>query len=334
MSTLLFIDTNIYLDFYRFRGSGTSLSMLKHFDGNLDRIITTTEVEMEYKKNRQNVILLSLNSIKPADIGNIVVPDFLKESQLNISIIKTRNQLTRKINKLRDRISKLLENPTYYDPVYKVLQRLFKAREQCHLYRTRDRKLRDEIRSLAQKRFTLGYPPKKDRDLSINDAINWEWIIHCAQNCSSDIVIVSRDSDYGIVSNKDTILNDWLRQEFKERVSRKRSIILTNRLAEGFKRASVQVTKQEEEEEQKHIQITWPNVTGVLSNAAAINLAVGTNWKDLLSNAAAVNLAVGTNWKDVLSNAAAASILPDTTLEEITKATQESSQEDKENDTT
>ena len=50
MSALLFIDTNIYLDFYRFSGSGTPLSMLKHFDGNLDRIITTTEVEMEYKK--------------------------------------------------------------------------------------------------------------------------------------------------------------------------------------------------------------------------------------------------------------------------------------------
>ncbi len=359
MSALLFIDTNIYLDFYRVRGSGTSLSMLKHFAGNLDRIITTTEVEMEYKKNRQSVILLSLNSIKPGDIGNIIVPDFLKESQLNTSLINTRKQLVQKINKLRDRTSKLLEDPSSYDPVYKVLQRLFKAREKCHLYRTHDRKLRDEIRNLAQKRFMLGYPPKKDRDLSINDAINWEWIIYCAKNCNSDIVIVSRDSDYGIVSSGDAILNDWLRQEFKERVRNKRSIILTNRLAEGFKRASIQVTKQEEEEEQRHIQTTWQTVAGtnwgnilsnaavaniadgtnwgnILSNAAVANIADGTNWANILSNAAVANIADGTNWGNILSNAAAASIPTDTPLEDITKTTQESHQEDKEeeNDTT
>ena len=229
-------------------------------------------------------------------------------------------------------MSKLLENPTYYDPVYRVLQRLFKAREQCHLYRTRDRKLRDEIRSLAQKRFTLGYPPKKDRDLSINDAINWEWIIYCAQNCNSDIVIVSRDSDYGIVSDKYAILNDWLRQEFKERVSRKRSIILTNRLAEGFKRASIQVTQEEAEEEQEHIQTTWqtlaiPNLSGILSSAAA-NIAAIPNLSGIFSNIAAIP-----NLSGILSNAAA-NIPTDTTSEEITETAQESPQEEGENDTT
>jgi len=342
MPALLFIDTNICLDFYRFRGSGTSLSMLKYFDGNLDRIITTTEVEMEYKKNRQGVILTSLNSIKSDNISNISVPDFLKESQLNASIIKTQKQLVIKIDKLRNRISKLLENPSRYDPVYRVLQRLFKSREHCHFHRTRDRKLRDNIRSLAQKRFTLGYPPKKDRDLSINDAINWEWIIYCAQNCSSDIVIVSRDSDYGIVSTKDAILNDWLRQEFKERVSRKRSIILTNRLADGFRRASIQVTKQEEEEEQRHIESTWLNIATIpsdmvarmIANANAVNLPIGTNWKDILSSAATVNLPIGMNWKDILSNAAIAGIPTDIAQKEIDETTQESSQEEKENDKT
>ena len=98
MSALLFIDTNLFLDFYRRRGSGTSLSMLKHFDGNLGRIITTLEVEMEYKKNRQSVILLSLNLIKkPDDNPNIEVPDFLSESQLNTSLINARKNLIRQL---------------------------------------------------------------------------------------------------------------------------------------------------------------------------------------------------------------------------------------------
>jgi predicted nucleic acid-binding protein len=51
MAALIFIDTNIYLDFYRYRGgSDTSFSILKHFDENHDRIIITSEIEMEYKK--------------------------------------------------------------------------------------------------------------------------------------------------------------------------------------------------------------------------------------------------------------------------------------------
>ena len=165
---------------------------------------------------------------------------------------------------------------------------MFKSKEQCHLYRTRDQKLHDRIRTLAQERFTLGYPPKKDKDISINDAFNWEWIIYCAQNYSNEIVIVSRDSDYGIVNNNDIILNDWLRQEFKERVGRAGSIILTNRLAEGFKRASIQVTPQEVAEEEKHIQDTWLNLTNILNQAASVNINPAV-W-NTLANAASINI--------------------------------------------
>ena len=50
---LIFIDTNILLDFYRVRGPKEDLSILRHIDNNLDRFITTDQVEMEFKKNRQ-----------------------------------------------------------------------------------------------------------------------------------------------------------------------------------------------------------------------------------------------------------------------------------------
>jgi hypothetical protein len=50
--TLIFIDTNILLDFYRVRGREGDLSILDHIDENHDLIITTSQVEMEFKKNR------------------------------------------------------------------------------------------------------------------------------------------------------------------------------------------------------------------------------------------------------------------------------------------
>lgn len=250
MAVLVFIDTNIYLDFYRAR-SDAPLSILKHVDNNHDYIITTSEVEMEYKKNRQKVILESLKSIKPKDSGELTIPAFLRESQLNVTIKGAQNRLSKQISKLSERIAKLLESPGRNDPVYIVLQRLFKSKGHCHL--TRGHKLRSDIQEKANKRFMLGYPPRKKSDLSIGDALNWEWIIYCAKQSNADIVIVSRDSDYGEFYHNKSIPNDWLLQEFKERVSHRRSITLTTLLTEAFKLASITVSREEEEWEQSLI---------------------------------------------------------------------------------
>lgn len=263
MSSLVFIDTNIYLDFYRVRGSDVSLSILKHFDGNHNHIITTAEVEMEYKKLRQKVIIEALKLIKPQDSGRLVVPAFLQESQVNRTIKRTQEQLSQQTSRLIERTAKLLELPARNDPVYRVLQRLFKSRGGCHL--TRANKARFKIRELAKKRFMLGYPPGKRSGFSICDAINWEWIIHCAKQCNDDIVIVSRDSDYGEFYHNKSILNDWLLQEFKERVSHKRSIILTTRLTEAFKLASITISKEEEKLEELFIS-QLPEIEKALQN--------------------------------------------------------------------
>jgi len=258
MSCLVFIDTNIYLDSYRYRND-LSLSLLQRLDNNHDRIITTAEVEMEYKKNRQKVILEALHSIKPQSAGQLNIPSFLKESTYN----KTSSRLDREwntlANKLLSRTEKLLESPGRYDPVYKILQRLFKSRATCHL--NRGSKIREEIRENAQKRYTLGYPPRKPNDTSIGDSINWEWIIYCATQCHDDIVLISRDSDYGALNKNNYYLNDWLRQEFKERISRRRSITLTGRLSEGFKIAGITVSEEEEQVEEKFLQASQEAAT-------------------------------------------------------------------------
>ena len=247
MSYLVFIDTNIYLDFYRYRND-VSLSLLQRLDNNHNRIITTAEVEMEYKKNRQKVILEALHSIRPQSAGQLNMPSFLKESKYNKTSSRLAKERDTLANKLLIRTEKLLESPGRYDPVYKILQRLFKARATCHL--NRGSKIRADIREKAQKRYILGYPPRKPNDTSVGDAINWEWIIHCARQCQDNIVLISRDSDYGAFEKSNYYLNDWLVQEFKERVSHNRSITLTGRLAEGFRIAGITVPAAEEQAEQ------------------------------------------------------------------------------------
>lgn len=247
LDALIFIDTNIFLDFYRVRGWESGLSVLDHITSNLDRIITGDQIEMEYKKNRQRVILDSLGRTKSPDWGALSVPTFLQESKPNKALERAKKQVDSQMKRMRTRIERILTTPGTNDPVFRVAQDLFRNESPFNLSREKD--ARYNVRRLAMKRFMLGYPPRKEGDTSIGDAINWEWIIRCAADSGKDVIIVSRDSDYGHSYQKTPVLNDWLRQEFAERTSRRRKLLLTDRLTDAFKRIAVAVTPQEEEQE-------------------------------------------------------------------------------------
>jgi hypothetical protein len=246
MDALIFIDTNIFLDFYRIRGREAGLSILERIDEHRGMIITSNQVEMEYKKNRPTVILETHKQLQRPDSGGLQLPPIVAESKASRAIERDQKRIKAQANNVRARLKAVLSSPSRYDPVYKVLQRLFRFRGPYNL--SRDKKVRLEIRDLAQKRFMLGYPPRKSDDTSCGDAINWEWIIHCAKESGKNIVIATRDSDYGVTFDG-PVLNDWLVEEFKSRVSRKRRLLLTDRLSDAFKEASVPVTRQEEKAE-------------------------------------------------------------------------------------
>ena len=85
--------------------------------------------------------------------------------------------------------------------------------------------------------------------------MNWEWIVNCAKQANANVVIVSRDSDYGVHLKGDGVyINDWLAQEFRERVNRRLNVTLTDRLSEGLKQISIRVTKQEVKDEDEFLQ--------------------------------------------------------------------------------
>ena len=74
-------------------------------------------------------------------------------------------------------------------------------------------------------------------------------MIHCANANKAELVIVTRDFDYGLHFDNQAYVNDHLRQEFSERVSKKRKLLLYSRLSDALKHFDVPVTKQEEEAE-------------------------------------------------------------------------------------
>jgi hypothetical protein len=60
LNALLFVDTNIFLNYYRVRQCKLNLELLEKLEEHKDRLIISSQVEMEYKKNRQNVIFETL----------------------------------------------------------------------------------------------------------------------------------------------------------------------------------------------------------------------------------------------------------------------------------
>src|SRR5262249_28251392 len=154
---------------------------------------------------------------------NISIPAFLTCTEAT----KLKNPL-RESQQLVDTIKKhlpqRLQEPFINDPVFKICHEVFGKNDRfCYGRNHKDWK---EVHAAAVMLYQLGYPPRKSSDTSIGDSVNWEWIIFCAKSSGSNIAIVSRDPDYGCFYKDEGYLNDHLKREFSDRVSKHRRIAL------------------------------------------------------------------------------------------------------------
>jgi hypothetical protein len=250
---LIFIDTNIYLDFYR-QSKDAATESLDLIDKNRDKIICCFQVEMEFKKNRHKVIFDSFKQLKNPEWGSLTPPSIFADSEPASIIEASKDKIDKQHKKLRKRLTDLLDKPAVNDDVYKVLQRLF--RNECDLNLHHDdttTEITDQILKEARIRFERGLPPRKKDENSFGDAINWEWMVRCSEKKNSNLIIVSRDQDYGLKFHDKMVINDWLLAEFKARVNQQKKVILTDRLSEAFKFLRVSMSAKTESEEKRII---------------------------------------------------------------------------------
>lgn len=243
---LIFVDTNVMLDFYRVR-TDSGIKLLRRLDALHSQIITTYQVEMEFKRNRQRVIISFLDELRGC-CRSISAPAFLAETKTNKALSTLLSRSRAQAEKMRRRLVSLVENPPK-DPVWRVADSLFRNTSPTNL--KRDNPVRSEIKERASMRYRLGYPPRKSSDTSIGDAFNWEWIVRCIERENRDVIIVSRDADYGITLENDSFPNDWLVQEVRERTSPRRRIWLVDRLSKALKRLKIEVSSDELKQESK-----------------------------------------------------------------------------------
>ena len=254
LDALLFIDTNIFLDFYRIESSSVSMDFLNILTNHKDKIISSKQVEMEFIKNRQKVLNDTLEKFVQGNKGlqPLVLPILVDKDNTISAHKKYKKEFDQNIQRIKSELLDIITHPDTKDQVYQTIISLFS--KDLPLFLSKKSKKWRKIFIKSSERFKLGYPPRKSGDNSIGDSVNWEWIIKCAKKTKKHIVVVTRDNDFGLVNMG--ILNDWLQSEFDDRVGNDQTILLTNKLHNALEIIDVSVTEEMIKEEETIIKKT------------------------------------------------------------------------------
>lgn len=284
---LFFIDTNILLDFYSQGGEGAK-KQLKLIEKHKDKLISSFHVRAEYLKNRQGVIEAAVSGLPPKMTLNR--PPVLADRSIASTLSKAQRDMNAELKKIKKIFTDVLEKPQTHDDVFRSLLKIWKKKQGYYL--AKDGSDWEIVFNLAKERHAMGYPPNKSDSKRLGDAIHWEWIIHCANSADvgPNIIIVTRDEDWGIVNVANPILDDYLKFEFAERVGRQRRIEITPDLSvalKKFNQVDAQAAEKVEAEEKKVASKTVERRLGDYDAMQAFR--VSQHLRNLLAHNASLN---------------------------------------------
>lgn len=199
----IFIDTNIFLNFYHF--SNEDLESLKNLGRLIDvekvRIHLPDQVQFEFKRNREAKIQDAFKRLRANDVKAEIpqlCADFPESKELKQAALVFREKKKVLLNKITDEIK---TNSLKADEVIKEL-----------FAKIGVLKVNEDVISRAKRRYEIGNPPGKKG--SLGDAINWECLLDSVYDFD-DIYFISGDSDY--VSELDeNEFSNLLKDEWKE----------------------------------------------------------------------------------------------------------------------
>lgn len=234
----LFIDTNIFLDFFHYSDDDLE-ELRKLFNLMKEEKVTLylpEQVKHEFYRNRElkiNDAVKRLNDAKLIDS----FPQFCKEYDTYNQLQKLAKAFAKERKKLIDEMSKdISEEKLKADTIIKDLF------EESHLLDS------NEFYDRAIKRYNLGDPPGKDK--SYGDAIIWLTLLEKVTS-GKELYFVTGDKDYQSIRDKKRF-NPYL---FKEWERKKDSQVrYYNRLSQFFKDNFPDIHLDDESEKYERIQ--------------------------------------------------------------------------------
>ncbi len=200
----IFIDANIFLNFYRINNRENAENVLKEIKKYKKYFILTKQSKDEFLRNRDRMIREFIADLRKqnynAHPNNIIAT--LRNYNNYANSIKTANQQTNLIIK---EMNELLETPEA-DSIYETYFNI----SEINYERTTD------IIDRAIKRKMIGNPPTSNK-YTCGDEIIWESIL---EYCKEDLVIVSQDATF-----KDNY--NFLQREFQQKNGKNLKVIET-----------------------------------------------------------------------------------------------------------
>ncbi|EFB1109413.1 PIN domain-containing protein [Escherichia coli] len=222
----VFIDTNLYLEFYRM-GKDKLDELDKvfalHQYGRLKLWLPELLVN-EFWRNRSKVLSETIKEIakdyKPA------LPQIFRQHEKHSLFNDKLIEASRLKNEIITDIQNLFKEESLAADV--VIKRIFDAASKIEAD--------DETIEKGKRRFDLGNPPGKNK--SYGDAVNWECLLKAIPN-GEDIYIITEDGDYKSAFIKDDI-NEYLKYEWKKKKDSEPHIYarLSEFIGEHFPQAS------------------------------------------------------------------------------------------------
>ena len=250
--SLLFVDTNVFLDFYRIRGSDPGMGLLGKLRTHSDRVISTTQVHDEFLTQRQVVLLRTVDQLNKVVGEKPVVPAILMGTPEAERLAANHAQRRQDLKKLAAHLKTLIADPREGDEVFFAVGDLTDDEKELCLGPENDEW--ELMVQLARSRRERGVPPGKADAHTIGDALNWEWLVHCAELRREDVTVVSRDSDYGFKLDGSWVVRERLSMEFNGLVDHQCSLSLTDKLSTALETLNVRVSESERDAEEKLIE--------------------------------------------------------------------------------
>ena len=206
----LFIDSNIWLAFYRLSDEkvDTLNQLYEHVENGDIKLFMNDQVKNEIIRNRDSVINDTIKSFKDFKF-NLQAPVFMKDSDLFSELkhnLKNASNLHKSI--LDDIISSIDDKNLNIDL---IIKKFFDKGKMSVM--------EDDYFKKAKKRKSLGNPPGKENQNTCGDELNWEFLLSEVPD-GKDLYFVTRDRDYASPRGSEKI-HPFLEREWEEKKNSK-----------------------------------------------------------------------------------------------------------------
>jgi hypothetical protein len=216
----VFIDTNVYLDFFRFgQDDLEELRKLRVAIDNRDvRLWTTSHANDELRRNREARIAESLEALRKQKPER-GIPQMARNLAEFGRFMAARREFDVQLNALQEKLTQEFDEGTL--AADRVLRELMDAAETIEVT--------EEILDAARRRVDLGNPPGKRG--ALGDAVNWESLLRaCARG--QDLYFITQDGDFLSKMDRERF-SGFLADEWRE--AKASEVRLYKRISEFFR---------------------------------------------------------------------------------------------------